>query len=149
MGNAKSTCRVVNEARYEITVELFSPKDVGGEFAKQKLTVLPGNHCELPTPKKGIQLRISGNGRVQDLQRAVPGESIVVRKVQRGFAAHPEPAAEVTEDVGKHSEPQEQRHSAPQESKTEQVMSDKQVLGRLLPKPSLRPAATSFMLLTH
>lgn len=125
MGNAKSTCRIENTARYVITVEVFSPKDVGGEFAKQHLTVLPGNHCDIPATKKGIQLRISGNGRTQDLQRAVPGEVIVVRKVQRGFAASSEFTAKDSE-TGAQPEPQE-RPVQQQERRSEQLSSDKKV----------------------
>lgn len=106
MGNTNSSCTVVNEARYEICVEVFSPKDNSGDFAQRKLTLLPGQQCSLPSTKKGLQLRISGNGRTQDLIRAAPGEVVSVRKVKRGVSA---PQVHAVVEEGEPEQPAEQQ----------------------------------------
>lgn len=87
MGNAKSTCKVSNEARYEIQVDVFGADDVGLEFAKLQIRLQPGQLGSISTSKKGVQLRIAGNGRVQQPILVCPGETINVHKVHRGTAA--------------------------------------------------------------
>ena len=82
----KSTCRVANHSQHEISVAVYGQKDVSGEFAKQRVQLQPG---ETSKKLKGLLLRVSGHGKVEDLQLARPGETVVVQKIRRGKQAQP------------------------------------------------------------
>ena len=106
MGNTKSTCRVANHSQHEISVAVYSQKDVSGEFAKQRVVLQPGQTSK---KLKGLLLRVSGHGKVEDLQLARPGETVVVQKIRRGRQAQPvAPAAQPVE------EPQELEQQPPE-----------------------------------
>lgn len=124
MGNTNSAFKVINEARYEITVEVFSPKDVGEEFVKQKVILPPGQQTLVRITKRGARLRVSGNGRTQDTIFVQPGEVVPVRKVLRGTAsthatkANSDEVVPVVEELvdkpGKQDEEPSDRNPAPE-----------------------------------